>query len=119
MPIKVTEALDSDTSELVVLEDINRGEYVDGIFQEGSKKVKRKALASVQQPTPQELKFVTGGERNKVLLSFYLNKEVYTPKSETGRSATVIIYKSIRYKVVFVGDWSSYGYFFAIGAKEK
>lgn len=117
MPINVAEAIDSDTAVVVTLED-KSGAYVDGIF-EASAPVTRKALASVQQPTPQQLNFLEGGERTKQLRSFYLNKEVQSSSSENSEDATIIIKKGVRYKVVFAGDWEDYGWFFAIGAKTK
>tara|TARA_R110000744_G_scaffold111795_1_gene209985 strand:- start:874 stop:1221 length:348 start_codon:yes stop_codon:yes gene_type:complete len=114
MAIQVSEALDLDTAVLVSLENASGGSYVEGIYVPGATVLDR-ALASVQQPSPKELEFLEGGERGKDLKSFYLNKEVIT--SQGDKVATVITHRSKRYKVVFVGDWEDYGYFFAIGAK--
>ena len=57
MPINVKEAIDSDTAVLVTIEDKDGGGYVDGIFVSASP-TSRKALASVQQPTPKQLDFL-------------------------------------------------------------
>jgi len=114
MPINVSEAIDSDTATIVTLFNSTGGDYVDGIFVPGSETTTR-ALASVQQPTPKQLEFLEGGERSKSIKSFYLNKEVFT--SSDDRTATEILHRGNRYKVVHAGDWLDYGWFFAIGAK--
>lgn len=116
MPIQVTEALDFDTSVIVQLEDSSGGKYIEGIYVPGIPAI-RKALASVQQPSPEQLNFLEGGERTKDLKAFYLNKKVVASKGD--KIATVIIHRSKRYKVIFIGDWEDYGYFFAIGANEQ
>lgn len=117
MPINVVEAIDSDTAVIVTIEDKDGGDYVDGIFIPNPTPTTRKALASVQQPTPEQLNFLEGGERNKDLKSFYLNKPVKTAEDGTDNSS-VVIHRGKRFKIIFVGDWQDFGWLFAIGAKE-
>lgn len=118
MPIKVTEAIDADTATVVTLEDKGIPTRLDGrpVYPPATI---RKALASVQQPTPEQLQFLEGGERTSNTYSFYLNKSVQTADVDTGTPATTIIRRGQRFKVIHVGDWDDYGWFFAIGAKEK
>lgn len=116
MTITVAEALDSDSAITVTIEDATAGGYVDGVYQKGAT-VSKKALASVQQPTPQQIENLEGGERVKKLLAFYLNKTATA--GSNGIAPSTIIYRSKRYKVVQVGDWSEFGWFFAIGALEQ
>lgn len=115
MPINVSEAIDSDTAVIVPLEN-STGGYVDGIYQKATTTVTM-ALASVQQPTPKQLEFLEGGERVKDIKSFYLNKEV--KEADDDGPETVITHRGQRYKVVFAGDWQDFGWFFAMGAREK
>lgn len=117
MPINVVEAIDSDTSVIVTLEDRDGGNYVDGIYIPVTPSI-RKALASVQQPTPEQLKFLEGGERNSDLRAMYLNKQVKVAEKGVNE-ATIVMHRDKRYKVVFAGDWEDFGWFFAIGAKVK
>ena len=56
MTINVSEAIDLDTSVIVSLENASGGGYVDGIYVEGTPVI-TKALASPQQPTPEQLDF--------------------------------------------------------------
>ena len=116
MPINVSEAIDSDTAIMVSLENASGGTYVQGIYVPGGPAI-TKALASPQQPTPEQLNFLEGGERTKDLKAFYLNKKVITSKGD--KVATVIIQGGKRFKVIFVGDWEPFGWFFAIGANEQ
>lgn len=116
MAINVSEALDFDTAIRVSLENNSGGGWIDGKYVAGTK-VLTKALASPQQPTPKQLEFLEGGERRKDLKAFYLNKEVILSYDDS--NSTVIIQSGKRYKVVFAGDWETFGWFFAIGAREK
>lgn len=116
MPIQVSEAIDLDTGVVVTLENTTGGAYVDGKYVPGGTTI-TKSLASVQQPTPEQLQFLEGGERNKEMKSFYLLKRVNTGSDD--QTSSVITHRGKRYKVIFVGDWEDYGYFFAIGAREQ
>ena len=64
MVINVSEALDSDTAQIVTVERTSAGAYVDGIYQKGSTST-FKTLASVQQPTPKQLDILPEGEKSK------------------------------------------------------
>ncbi len=116
MPIQVVEALDVDTAEIVTVVSKSGGSYVDGLFVSGAETTK-KALASVQPPTPEQLQTLEEAERTKDIRVFYINKKVITGGISGGEQADEISHKGIRYKVIGLGDWSSYGYQFAIGAK--
>lgn len=115
MPINVSEALDNDTSERVRIIRQTKGGYVDGIFVE-SKEIFVKALASVQPATADQLKTVPEGERSTDTKALFINKRVYT-SGKNGQVADLIKFKDERYKVVSVGDWSSYGFNIAMGIK--
>lgn len=114
MTINVSEALDSDTAKVATLIDKNGGGYVDGLFVEASETT-RKAMVSFQQPTPAQLQFLDGGERKNDLKAMYSNKELFL--SNDGDSATEVVHRGVRYKMVFVGDWNDYGFMFGIGAR--
>lgn len=74
MPINVSEALDSDTAERIIVErDTGTGVYVDGIYVNAPIRT-FKTLASVQQPTPKQLETLPQGERDKNPMLFISKK---------------------------------------------
>lgn len=115
MPINVSEAIDSDTAESVQIIRESSGGYVDGIWEDGSEQY-IKALASVQAPTPAQLRTLTEAERTADVKMFICNKRLYT-KTRKGLSADKILWKGYRYKLIDNADWSSYGHNVAMGAK--
>lgn len=117
MAINVSEAIDSDTSEIVTVERRSGG-YVDGIYQTSITSI-FKTVASVQQPTPDELQKLSEGERNKDLRKFISKKALIVGSDRTGVVSDIVIFKGIRYKIIQLGDWQSYGHSTAIGAREK
>lgn len=117
MVINVSEALDSDTSQIITVERLSAGAYVDGLYVKGSTST-FKTLASVQQPTPKQLEVLPEGEKDKDTKLFISKKPIRTTNDEAGLIADVIIYKSQRYKVVTSADWEDYGYTMAMGVKD-
>lgn len=115
MTIQVNEALDADTASLVTLED-DTGGYVNGVFVADGTPTVRRALASIQSPSVQQLEYLEGSERrsNKVR-ALYLNKEVKL--SDGNELATVVKKNGKAFKVIHVGDWSPYGWFFAMASE--
>lgn len=109
MPINVSEALDSDTAEKITVERTAAGSYVDGIYQAGSAST-FSALASVQQPTPQQLQILPENERVPDVRLFICNKPILSSRESGSGVADVLIYKGVRYKVISNGDWSAYGH---------
>jgi hypothetical protein len=117
MVINVSEALDSDTSQIITVERTAAGDYVDGLYVKGSTST-FKTLASVQQPTPIQMEVLPEGEKDKDTKLFISKKPILTTNDEAGLIADVVIYKSQRYKVVTSGDWDDYGYTAAMGVRE-
>ncbi len=117
MVINVSEALDSDTSEIVTVERVI-GSYVNGLYVKGVLTT-FKTLASVQQPTPQDLQILPEGERNKNIRTIISKKIIKTASDLDGTPADIVIHKDIRYKIIFVADWSSYGHTIAMGARDQ
>lgn len=118
MPINVSEAIDSDTAEKIRVERSSPGGYVDGLFVPGSTSTFR-ALASVQQPTPRDLQTLREGERVKNPKMFISNKKLQTADEDNSTLADVIISKGVRFKVIMIADWLSYGHNIAFAVKEK
>lgn len=117
MPIRVSEAIDSDTAERVSVSRTASGGYINGLFVQGpvSKFV---TLASVQQPNPKELQIVDKGERAKSLLTFRSLKQLRALDDRKNVIADVVTYDGGQYKIIAEGNWRVYGYTFAIGALE-
>ena len=118
MPINVSEALDSDTGEIVIVKRTSGGGYVDGKYIEGTI-ITFKTLASVQQPTPKQLEFLPEGERNKDIRLFISKKPILSVNDRDGDVADIAVYKGRDYKIIQSGDWDSYGHTTSFGARVK
>ena len=118
MPINVSEALDSDTAEIVTVTRTSGGGYVNGIYTKGSTST-FKTVCSVQQPTPDELQNLAEGERNKDIRKFISKRPVRTASDRDGLIADSILYKGFRYKVISAMDWDSYGHTTSFGARDQ
>lgn len=116
MPINVSEALDSDTAELITVKRTAAGGYVNGLYVKGAETT-FKALASVQQPTAQDLKLLPEGERNRDVRKFISNKPVRTTNDLDDLIADVIVYKSMNFKLINVEDWNAYGHTTVFGVR--
>ena len=117
MVINVSEALDADTSEIITVErntrTFNNGIAIPGI------PTTFKTVASVQQPTPEDLQFLPEGERTKDLRKFISKKPLFSAREGADGIADILIYKGVRFKVVTLADWNSYGHSTAFGAREQ
>ena len=118
MVINVSQALCNLTSEPVTVERTTGGGFVDGIYQKGASAT-FKMIASVQQPTADDLEQLPEGERNKDIRKFISNKLVRTASDRDGLIADLVIYDGIKYKIISVQDWSKFGQTTSFGAREK
>ncbi len=118
MPINVSEALDSDTAMIITVVRTENGSYVDGIYQEGTTST-FKTLASVQQPTPDDVQMLPEGERNKDLRKFISKKPIRTTSDRDEVIADKVIYKGNHYKIISVNDWDDYGHTTSIGVRDQ
>jgi len=117
MPINVSEALDSDTAEIITVERTTAGGYVDGIYVEGATST-FKTLASCQPASAEDLQMLPEGERNKRIFVFISKKPIRVTEDREGELADTIIFKGRRYRVIQNADWSSYGHNTVYGALE-
>lgn len=115
MPINVSQAIDSQTGERIRVHRQMVGRYVDGLYVEGKTKV-IKAMASQQVVTPEMMVGLEGTERTRDIKVFFVNKRVYSSNEITKEPADIIEWQGKYYRVMKVGDWSSYGYNYALGA---
>lgn len=118
MPINVSEALDLETGEIVTFERSEPGSYVDGIWVPGTTST-FKSICSVQQPSPQEVKVLPEGERNKDLRTFISKKPLRATDDDKGVSGDVALYKGKRFRMMKEGDWNAFGHSTMIGAAEN
>ena len=117
MPINVSEALDTDTSEIVTVIRTSNGSYVDGIYVKGTQST-FKTICSVQQASPEELLTLTEGERNKDIRKFISKKIIRTSSDKDSVLADIVRYKGFDYKIISSGDWDSYGHTTSFGARD-
>lgn len=118
MTINVSEAICSDTGEIISVERKSQGSYVGGIYQQGSVTT-FKTLASVQQPSPKELQYLPGGIRDKEVMMFISKKPLISTSDKDKTDGDVIIRKGKRYLVTMPADWNTYGYTRAFGVREE
>jgi len=118
MAINVSEALDLDTAVIVTVERKTGGAYVNGLWVPGST-VTFKTLASPQQPTPRQLQVIPEGERNQDIRLFYCKKVVRTASDKDQLEADVILHKGLRFRVMQLADWGTFGHTIAFGAREQ
>lgn len=116
MPINVSEALCTDTAEIVTVKRTTGGSYVDGIYVQGSEST-FKTICSVQQPSPIELQNLPEGERDKDIRKFISKKPVFTTSDRDEIIADLIRYKGNDYKIISAGDWDSYGHTTSFGVR--
>ena len=116
MPINVSQGINSDTGQIIVVERIAAGSYVDGLYVDGATST-FKTFASVQQPTPKELQKLKEGERDKDVRKFISKKILRTTQDRDNLPAHVVQYKGNRYKIVMAGDWDVYGHTTAFGVR--
>lgn len=117
MPINVSEAIDSDTAEIITVERAEVGGYVDGLYVPGVTST-FKTICSVQAPSPDELQTLAEGERNKDVRKFISKKPLRTTQDRDDTIADVVIYDGFRFKIISSGNWSVYGHTTAFGARE-
>jgi len=118
MPINVSEALCADTAEAITVERSMAGAYVDGIYQQGGT-FTFKTIASVQQPLADDLQNLPEGERDKDIKKFISKKQIKTTDDRGEIPADVVIYNSVRYKIIAAQDWNAYGHTTAFGARVR
>ncbi len=115
MPINVGEALCPDTAVRVSVERQTGGTRVNGRFVPTPPQI-IKMLASPQQPTGSQLKFLEGAEKKMEVRFFICNKPVRTVNDRLGIAADIIIFKGLRFKVIDSKDWDIFGHSSVIGA---
>tara|TARA_R110000822_G_scaffold84867_3_gene199033 strand:- start:14478 stop:14828 length:351 start_codon:yes stop_codon:yes gene_type:complete len=115
MTLKVSEALCSDTAEIITVIRRSSG-FVDGLFVTGETR-RFKTLASVQQLIPKDLLTLKESERTKDLRKFISIKPIQTSDDKENSIADIVLYKGKQYKIISSGDWDTYGYTESIGAR--
>ncbi len=119
MVINVSAALDKDTAEIITVQrDSGTGEFIEGLYVKGATTT-FKTFASVQQPTPQQLETLPEGERDKNPRLFISKKPLKTVSDRDNTIADIVIYKGERFKIIQLGDWSSYGHTMAYGVRDQ
>lgn len=116
MPINVSQAICSDTGEKITIRRKSEGFYDKGIWQEGLVTTIR-ALASVQQPSKQQIELYTGLERDKDMKTFYANKYIRASSEFEDNEADEILWKGRTYRAMQLGEWDSFGYNIVLGVR--
>lgn len=109
MPITVFGAINSQNAEPIHLYKRDTGRYEDGLWIDGKVKIVR-AMASVQQPKPEELKLLTGLERVAGAKVFYINRRVDSSDFFKEGDSTHFAYRGEEYKAMSNAEWTAFGY---------
>lgn len=117
MPINVSEAIDSDTAEIITVTRYTGGSRINGIWQPGTPS-QFKTLASAQPASADDLQNMPEGERDKVIFKFISKKPIRTVQDRDGEEADEITFKGSDWRVIKGGDWSSYGHNTVFAAKK-
>jgi len=117
MPINVSEALDSDTCIKVQVERTAPGSFVDGLYVAGTTSTFN-TLVSPQQPTPKQLEVLPEGERDKDVMLFISKRFLRTVDDDNEIPADIVIFKTYRYKIIQLADWSTFGHTPAYGVRD-
>tara|TARA_R110000796_G_scaffold252431_2_gene386750 strand:+ start:46 stop:402 length:357 start_codon:yes stop_codon:yes gene_type:complete len=116
MTINVSEALDSDTGEIITATRTNSGNYIDGLYVKGSSST-FKTICSVQPATAVEIQNLPEGERTKDIRKFISKKPLRTTDEKNSIIADTVRYKTRDYKIISAGDWDTYGHTTSFGAR--
>lgn len=117
MPINVSEAIDSDTGEKILVERETAGQYVDGLYVPGAVTT-FKNFASVQPASDEEIQQLPEGERNKLIFKFIAKRPIRTTEDRKGQIADVILYDNTRWRVIGRANWLPYGHNIIFAAAE-
>ena len=118
MPINVAEALCPDTAEAIKVFRPSKQEIVDGLRQEPTYTYFL-AMASAQQPTFKEVLTLEEGDRDKNIWCFICNRPVRQADDRRGFESDIVEFKGKHFRVIFSGDWESYGYTEVIAIEER
>lgn len=117
MTIDVSEAIDTDTSDLLPVIRTASGDYVDGLYIKGAEQAPFNANISIQNPTPKEVQMLPVGERTKDIKKFIASIELLIDNDRINQLADHVVYRGARYKIIKASDYQSYGYTRAFGAR--
>ena len=118
MVINVSEALDSDTAEQIVINRSSPGAYVDGLYVAGSTTIIL-ALASVQQPNAEDLSTLDEAERTRDVRKFISNREIQTADEELSLEADMINYNGQVFKAIAIQNWFAFGHTTILAVRVK
>ena len=114
--INVSEALDFDLCESISVQRTSSGEYIDGIYQEGTKSFFN-SIASIQQPSDEDIKYITEAEKTTDLRLIICKDKLQTSNKFYNTIADNIICDAGTYKIIAVKDYSKFGHTTCIGTK--
>lgn len=120
MTINVAEALCPDTAVIITVMRPTTGQVIEnGIVQRNTQYENFTALMSPQQPQYKELQVLPEGERQKDIMKFVSNKPLYTADDRDQRLADLIQWKGNAYKVIYAGDWQTFGHTVVFAVRER
>lgn len=83
---------------------------IGGRLVKGAETVFNNVQASVQSPSPRDLRALPEGERTGYIRSIYTEMDLKTVDQLNNISADIIEYNGRRFKVIGDHDWQKYGY---------
>ena len=114
--INVSEALDFDLCESISVMRTSTGSYIDGIYQDGTKSYFN-SIASIQQPTSEDIQFITEAEKTTDLKLFICKDILKTSNEKLKTIADIVLCSFGSYKIISVKDFSNFGHTTCIGTR--
>lgn len=92
-------------TDKIEVSDAAPGKFVKGRYKEGDSTT-RKLVASVQPLTPREIQLLPEGRRERWSLKVFTRDPLFVNDTLAKTAASVITYKSKKFEVHQVNDWS-------------
>lgn len=94
-----------------------QGTFIDGLYSSLTNTID--VYGIVQPYQPKTVEYLPNGDQVTGDIKIWLNEQIFTTRindTESGISDT-IVYKNEKYKVTFVKDWESHGYYSAVAKR--
>jgi hypothetical protein len=116
--INVSEMItDPDFAQTFNIERSSDGIFVDGLY--SSTKRTFSVVGIVQPYQPKTVEYTANGDQITGDIKIWTLDPIYTTRDDNTNSgiSDIIIYKEEKYKVTYVKDWKSHGYYSAVAKR--
>ena len=116
--INVAEMIkDPDFAQFFQIERHEQGIFLDGLYSSLTRVIDVEGI--IQPYQPKTVEYTPNGDQITGDIKIWLNQPIFTTRindADSGISDT-IIYKKEKYKVTYVKDWQTHGYYNAVAKR--